>query len=593
MIICKNICKSYGAQEVFKSFSYRFENTGFYLLLGESGSGKTTLLNILSGFLSFDSGLMEVDGISYDHSVSRDRMQEETDYITQDTFFVDFLTVTDNLRMITEDENRIKSVLARFGLEKIEGQYPSSLSGGERQRLAIVRSLLRGKKVLFLDEPTAALDEENKKAVFDLLGQLGKDILIICSTHDEEAVDYADNIIRIDKEQNADPVSIISVETEGRKATQHMTNPHSGIPLYCFIKKWFSSPKRNSKSVFLFGIFLTLSMCLCCLADTPQNKMDSNMEYVYRINMCMLSTQGENAVSYDELCSDDDIEAVVVDYGSVIPMDDNAGTVLQELPDCEVQVPALPYDEKLFRLSGRIKYGTYFTDINQVILTMEEASAFSPGNPERFSDYLNSDIYYQHTEGNLIYIPYGMMQKQYAPSECIYGGVRMFMAYYPGLFNDMKTIQNVRNAFYGGDINIFDRDISEAQGVLDNISMIFAAVFAVCFLIACIFMGSQIQIELFYRKRELGYLQIFGLNKKRIMKIIYTGYMTGILTAIVPAVAVYALVIAAYRVIKGHFIICNPLYFILIIAVITGFYSVAVLLTARKFLKKDIISLVS
>ena len=91
--------------------------------------------------------------------------------------------------------------ITRLGLEKIAGQFPSSLSGGERQRLAVARSLLCGKRVLFLDEPTAALDEENKKAVFALLERLGKDMLIICSTHDEEAMDYADSIIRIDKEK--------------------------------------------------------------------------------------------------------------------------------------------------------------------------------------------------------------------------------------------------------------------------------------------------------------------------------------------------------------------------------------------------------
>ena len=62
MILCENIYKIFGTQVVIKSFSYQFEDNGFYLLFGESGSGKTTFLNILSGFLTFESGKINING---------------------------------------------------------------------------------------------------------------------------------------------------------------------------------------------------------------------------------------------------------------------------------------------------------------------------------------------------------------------------------------------------------------------------------------------------------------------------------------------------------------------------------------------------
>ena len=100
MILCENINKSFGTQVVMKSFSYQFEDNGFYLLFGESGSGKTTFLNILSGFLNFEAGKININENEFYGNVDRSIIEKDIDYITQDTFFVDFLTVYDNLRMM-------------------------------------------------------------------------------------------------------------------------------------------------------------------------------------------------------------------------------------------------------------------------------------------------------------------------------------------------------------------------------------------------------------------------------------------------------------------------------------------------------------
>lgn len=199
MILCSKVSKSYEKNKIIDSFSYSFNDTGFYLLMGESGSGKTTLLNILSGLLSFEGGTIYYDGQNYIKQVSNEQLMYKIDYVTQDSFFVDFLCVMDNLRLVCADENRIIDVLRQFGLKNVSNKMPSVLSGGEKQRLAIVRSLLNSKKILLLDEPTASLDRENKFAVFDLLKKLKDKILIICTTHDKEAKPYADYVIEFPK----------------------------------------------------------------------------------------------------------------------------------------------------------------------------------------------------------------------------------------------------------------------------------------------------------------------------------------------------------------------------------------------------------
>ena len=171
MIACEELTKTYGEECILDGFSGTFLETGFYLLLGESGSGKTSFLNLLAGFLPFESGTVRWDRDVYSEKVSFPG-EVPFDYMTQDSFFVDFLTVEENLKLLgdsAEAERKASDLLQRFGLFDKRKAFPSSLSGGERGRLAIIRALLKGKKVLLLDEPTAALDEKNKRMIFEML----------------------------------------------------------------------------------------------------------------------------------------------------------------------------------------------------------------------------------------------------------------------------------------------------------------------------------------------------------------------------------------------------------------------------------------
>lgn len=388
MICFENVTKAYGGQVVLDGMTCQFENTGFYLLMGESGSGKTTFLNILAGFLPFEEGWVDWDGERF----SRQITGKDVDYITQDPFFVDFLTMMDNLRMVSENDAEIQNILRQFGLEERAQQYPATLSGGERQRFAIIRAVLGGKKVILLDEPTAALDEDNKTAVFTLLRELKDDTLIVCSSHDPQALEHADEVIRLtklhgrflEKTATTGPVCLPSPRRGRKKGTDR------------FLKKWFRSPNRNRKAPVLFTAFLVLAMCLCMFADLPQNKMEASIDHLYKLNMFTVTLYGGQR--WEDIVPDTEgIREVVLDYSGSVPtggenLDPNIPS--RPTPGYELSLNMLPYSQKAFRLADKVKYGTYFTGAKQVILSWEMAQALYPTAPEKLlGESLYKNIY--------------------------------------------------------------------------------------------------------------------------------------------------------------------------------------------------------
>ncbi len=383
MIVCENVNKQYGKQVVLSDFSCRFENTGFYLLYGESGSGKTTLINILSGLIPFDGEKITVNDSEFNSIVNLSEAGFDFDYITQDSFFADFLTVSENLSLISDDKDKIDEVLLQFGLSGAADQSPSTLSGGERQRLSIARACLSKKRILFLDEPTASLDEANKIAIFELLNKLKKDTLIICSSHDSIAKNYADEIITFQKcTETKDFIRNASSDIVKHDSIQRSKEKKTSVGKY--LLKWFASKKRNRRAELKFCVFLTLAIMLILLGDLPSHKQDMNYEYSYRVNALTLKVHSKEATDYDTLCNMEKVKRVVLSYAGSTPDGINHDNVDPDatlpLPEHELSLYTLPFESEYFNLTDRIVYGGYFTDENQVILSYEEAEKLSPGN---------------------------------------------------------------------------------------------------------------------------------------------------------------------------------------------------------------------
>jgi putative ABC transport system ATP-binding protein len=181
------------------------------LLMGPSGSGKTTLLSILGCMLSPTEGTVRVRGEAIEGKGPEELAKirrENIGFVFQSYHLFPTLTAADNVRLALDvrDESgrkaksRAKEALARVGLSQKTINYPTQLSGGEQQRVAIARAVVGEPSVVLADEPTAALDAENGKAIMGILAEIAKDpnrgVLVV--THDPRLVPYADRIVHIE-----------------------------------------------------------------------------------------------------------------------------------------------------------------------------------------------------------------------------------------------------------------------------------------------------------------------------------------------------------------------------------------------------------
>jgi len=181
------------------------------LLMGPSGSGKTTLLSILGCMLTPTEGTVRVRGDAIAGKNPEDLAKlrrENIGFVFQSYHLFPTLSAADNVRLAldvrgetgTDAKDKARSALDRVGLSSKTRNYPSQLSGGEQQRVAIARAVVGDPSVILADEPTAALDSENGKAIMGILAAIAKDpgrgVLVV--THDPRLVPFADRIIHIE-----------------------------------------------------------------------------------------------------------------------------------------------------------------------------------------------------------------------------------------------------------------------------------------------------------------------------------------------------------------------------------------------------------
>lgn len=175
-------------------------NTGIYGLLGANGAGKTTLMRMVCGILKPTSGTITFDGID----VSEERYRSMLGYLPQDFGYYpeftgeDFLLYMAALKGMRKPQARRKTVelLKLVSLHDVAKKKIKTYSGGMKQRLGIAQALLNQPKLLVLDEPTAGLDPKERVRFRDLIKDLGKDSVVLLSTHIVSDIEHiADDIL--------------------------------------------------------------------------------------------------------------------------------------------------------------------------------------------------------------------------------------------------------------------------------------------------------------------------------------------------------------------------------------------------------------
>ena len=206
MIDVREITKTYGSGEsalsVLKGISLKINDGGFYVILGASGSGKSTLLNVISGLERPDSGNVFYDGediTELSDGALTDFRKENVGFIFQQYYLLPDMNVEKNVRMGADlaGNKDYREIIEAVGLGEKLRKYPGELSGGEQQRVSIARALAKKPKVLFLDEPTGALDEQTGRQVLDYICKLQREysFTIVMVTHNQNIADMAGSVI--------------------------------------------------------------------------------------------------------------------------------------------------------------------------------------------------------------------------------------------------------------------------------------------------------------------------------------------------------------------------------------------------------------
>lgn len=175
----------------------------FVGILGPSGSGKSSLLYLLSGLKTPTSGTICYDGASISAMPDPERARlrlREFGFVFQQSFLLGYLTALENVALGQGDSgstDEAMRLLCELGLEDKSRRMPHELSGGERQRVCVARAMMGSPKIVFADEPTAALDHTNGVHVVEALNDHRGAGSLVMVTHDPSTLERADRVLHI------------------------------------------------------------------------------------------------------------------------------------------------------------------------------------------------------------------------------------------------------------------------------------------------------------------------------------------------------------------------------------------------------------
>lgn len=210
MIKVDQVSKSFNSTKVLNDISFEINRGDFVAIMGPSGSGKSTLLYNISGMDSISDGRVMFDGINIsameENELSGFRLTK-MGFVFQNAQMLKNLTVLDNIKLpglVAKKEladtisNRASELMKRMEIEGIEERDIREVSGGQLQRASICRAMINNPDILFLDEPTGALNSAATDQVLAILEDLNRDgMTIMTVTHDQRVAAKARTVIYI------------------------------------------------------------------------------------------------------------------------------------------------------------------------------------------------------------------------------------------------------------------------------------------------------------------------------------------------------------------------------------------------------------
>lgn len=210
LIEARDLTLSYGQTMALRGVDLQVQPGKVLGLLGRSGSGKTSLLYCLAGILRPDSGTVrfgDVELTSLDDDETSALRRSSFGFVFQFGELIPELTLADNVALPLwmndvskrNARQRVDDILERLGIGPVADKRPGEVSGGQAQRAAIARALVHSPQVVFADEPTGSLDEDNSKIVLEELIGLAKGsrAAVLLVTHERAVADACDATVEV------------------------------------------------------------------------------------------------------------------------------------------------------------------------------------------------------------------------------------------------------------------------------------------------------------------------------------------------------------------------------------------------------------
>lgn len=603
MIQLQNITKKFD-REVLKNVTLQFKEGNIYVLKGISGSGKTTLLNILSVLDTHYDGKYLFDNIDVKKANKNKRkmVMNQISYVFQKSLLFKHLTVKENLLFIKNDESKILDYAKIFQVTDLLNKKVESLSGGEKQRIALIRALLLDSKLLLLDEPTSSLDPKNSLLFAQALKKLNStDKIIIIATHKNIYDGIANVILRIDYGQiTAQKESLRKQNSKKDSTIQYLpeTSPKTYKMDFLFVKK------RKKIRIFLGILTLVLFFVIFSGVSIIKNirseyiKDQANVHPLHVIEVLdkdtvsnltdVIQKQYENYQieengykayilldKEDSLWLDDTI-LVAGEYPSneneIIVNEEFAGIYFENLKNDEIIGKNIVVKNQNFIIAGIIHHAEYDNAVYQKIpfyrdIESNEENSIKPA----------------------IFIPYKKMQEIGTIKEQDSAIITISKQLAVELYEQNDSNPN----YHGSYLNlVWMSELSHGYSNLLSYTWIGFGVLFVILIFIFIFVMNKITTELSYRKREFGYMQLFHVSKKRILKIYLIDYLLEIIVSFILATILY-FIAAIWIQAKYQMSFYLPIWIWLIIAfVFTIYFYFLIKIPVYHYLKKDIIELI-
>ena len=189
MITISNLTKKYGDKYALDNISFNVKKGEVLGFLGPNGAGKSTTMNIITGYISYTDGSVNIDG--YDILENPIEVKKKIGYLPEipplylDMVVWDYLEFVYELKKIkTEDEkSHIQQVIDMVKIDNVKNRKIANLSKGYRQRVGLAGALIGDPEILILDEPTAGLDPKERISIRNYIAELSKNKIILFATH--------------------------------------------------------------------------------------------------------------------------------------------------------------------------------------------------------------------------------------------------------------------------------------------------------------------------------------------------------------------------------------------------------------------------